>query len=159
MPGNRSLLTSLLAFARSLLLSAPPSTRSKGTAFETLSVEQGMPTAVICILQDRTGYLWFGRIGPYRYDGYNFVSYKHDPDDASSIVDNNANPMYEDKAGVLWVGSPFGLQKFDRTTGTFSHYTPYPPAELRSLAIAFRQFVKTETAYSGSGLPGSASIQ
>ena len=95
--------------------------------FETLSVDQGMPTTVTCILQDRTGYLWFGTYnGLYKYDGYGFVSYKHDLDDTSSIASNKVSTLYEDKDGVLWIGTYYGLVSFDRTTSTFKHYTPNP---------------------------------
>ncbi len=66
--------------------------------------------------------------GLYRYDGYNFISYKHDPDDTSSIADNSLFTLYEDKVGVLWIGSLLGLEKFDHASGAFRHYTPNPSA-------------------------------
>src|SRR4030067_3594251 len=95
--------------------------------FKDISVDEGMPTVTNYILQDRTGYLWFAtNSGLYKYDGYSFVSYKHDLDDTSSIIDNNLTTLYEDKAGVLWIGSWLGLEKFYRTTGIFTHYTPNP---------------------------------
>jgi signal transduction histidine kinase/ligand-binding sensor domain-containing protein len=95
--------------------------------FEEISLGEGIPTFVQCILQDRTGYLWFATwSGLYKYDGYTFVSHRHDPDDSSSIIDNTLSRLYEDRAGVLWIGSWHGLEKFNRMTGTFSHYTPNP---------------------------------
>jgi signal transduction histidine kinase/ligand-binding sensor domain-containing protein/DNA-binding response OmpR family regulator len=112
-----------------VLLSTSPRGYSQNSdlPFETLSVDQGMPTTVTCILQDNTGYLWFGTYGGlYRYDGYGFVSYKHNLGDTSSIVDSHVTALYEDKAGVLWIGTLLGLDKLDRTTGAFSHYTPNP---------------------------------
>jgi len=101
--------------------------QSQELTFEHLSVDQGMPTVTNCILQDKTGYLWFAtNSGLYKYDGYNFTSYKHDIDDSTSIIDNRLFVLYEDKKGVLWVGSMLGLEKFDRTLNTFIHYTPNP---------------------------------
>ncbi len=127
MPDNCPPLKTLLPLSLALVLSTASVHSQQGVlTFESLSVEEGMPTAVWSILQDRTGYLWFGSYsGLHRYDGYSFLSYKHDPDDTSS-VDRNVDPVYEDKKGGLWAGSPLGLQKFDPTTGTFSHYTPDP---------------------------------
>ncbi len=127
MSDDRSLLKTFLRLSLvPLFLSASSHSQQGNLAFETLSVDEGMPTTVMSILQDRTGYLWFGSYsGLHRYDGYSFVSYKHDPDDSSS-VDNNVVPLYEDKNGVLWAGSPLGLEKFDRTTGKFLHYMPDP---------------------------------
>ncbi len=128
MPESSSLLKILILL--SLVLAIPSAfvySQQQNLAFETLSVEHGMPTAVMCILQDGTGYLWFGTYGGlYRYDGYSFVSYKHDFDDSTSIADNRISTLYEDKAGVLWIGSSSGLERFDRTTGTFMHYAPNP---------------------------------
>jgi signal transduction histidine kinase/ligand-binding sensor domain-containing protein/DNA-binding response OmpR family regulator len=98
-------------------------------AFETLSVEQGAPIHVSCILQDETGFLWIGTwSGLCRYDGYSFMSYKHDPDDTSSIADNMLSTLYEDKSGVLWIGCRLGLDKLDKLSGTFKHYVPNPSA-------------------------------
>ena len=97
--------------------------------FENIPVGEGMPTAVNYILQDRIGYLWFAtNSGLYKYDGYSFVSYKHDITDTTSILDNTLSTLYEDKTGVLWIGSWVGLEKFDRTTNSFLHYTPNPSA-------------------------------
>jgi signal transduction histidine kinase/ligand-binding sensor domain-containing protein/DNA-binding response OmpR family regulator len=97
--------------------------------FETLPLDQGASTHVSWILQDRTGFIWVAAwSGLYMYDGYGFVSYKHDPDDTSSIANNGLSTIYEDKAGVLWLGSWSGLERFDRATGTFKHFTPNPQA-------------------------------
>jgi signal transduction histidine kinase/ligand-binding sensor domain-containing protein/DNA-binding response OmpR family regulator len=96
--------------------------------FEDVPVGEGIPTNVQHILQDRTGYLWFATwSGLYKHDGYNFVCYKHDRDDTTSLFDNTLNVLYEDRAGVLWIGSYLGLERFDPKSETFIHYNPNPP--------------------------------
>ena len=96
-------------------------------AFETLPLDQGASTHVSYVLQDRTGFIWIAAwSGLHMYDGYSFVSYKHDPDDTTSIAGNALSTLYEDKAGVMWIGSWLGLERFDRTTGKFRHFTPNP---------------------------------
>ena len=61
-----------------------------------------MPTSIQNILQDRIGYLWFATwSGLYKYDGYNFTSYKHDVEDTTSIRDNILFVVYEDKSGII----------------------------------------------------------
>src|SRR5215210_875542 len=47
--------------------------------FEHYSLKNGLRfTNVTNLLQDRKGYLWFGTYdGLNKYDGYNFVTYKH----------------------------------------------------------------------------------
>lgn len=62
--------------------------QTENIILEHFSVDQGMPTKVSCILQDNTGYLWFGTFsGLYKYDGYNFIPYRHDPADTTSIIE------------------------------------------------------------------------
>jgi len=97
--------------------------------FESLPIDQGASTHVSCILQDGTGFIWIAAwSGLYRYDGYSFVAYTHDPDDTTTIADNHLSTIYEDKGGALWVGSWLGLEELDQTTGTFRHFTPNPQA-------------------------------
>ena len=117
-------LTTLSVF---LIISSFVYSQPADSPFENFSVEKGMPTVVSCILQDRIGYLWFGtNSGLFKYDGYSFVSYKHDLEDSTSIIDNRLSVLYEDKKGEMWIGTYLGLEKFDRAMNTFIHYTPNP---------------------------------
>lgn len=53
-----------------------------------------------------------------------FVSFKHDPADSSSLSDNRVLSICEDKLGTLWIGtSGGGLNRFDRESGKFTHFT------------------------------------
>ncbi len=98
-----------------------------GLPFEDIPIEEGIPTNVQHILQDRTGYLWFATwSGLYKYDGYSFLSYKRDSDNSNKAFDNKMSVLYEDKDGIIWIGSPFGLDKFDPISEKFSHFTPNP---------------------------------
>ena len=103
--------------------------------FEHITIKDGFPdNDVTKILKDHLGFLWIGTgNGLVRYDGYNFVTYKHNPNNISSINNNLIFTIYEDKEGVLWVGTWYGLEKFNRTTETFIHYTPDPSADANNL--------------------------
>jgi signal transduction histidine kinase/ligand-binding sensor domain-containing protein/DNA-binding response OmpR family regulator len=110
-----------------VLVSPSVYSQQSDLAFETFSIDQGMPTNVRCIIQDKIGYLWFGTYnGLYKYDGYSLLSYRYDIDDTSSIGENLVFSLYEDKAGVLWAGTGVGLERFNRATSTFLHYVPNP---------------------------------
>ena len=130
MPDIRSVAKNLRMLSLMLMiLSTSVHSQQDNLAFETLSLGQGAPTHVSCILQDKTGFMWIGTwSGLYRCDGYSVISYKHDPDDTSSIADNMLSTLYVDKAGVLWIGSRLGLERLDQASGTFKHYTPNPSA-------------------------------
>ncbi len=102
-----------------LLLTLRMDAQSNRVAFERV----GGVVEVHCIYQDSRGFMWFGRLdGLARYDGYDFVVYQHDPRNPKSIADNSVWALGEDKFGVLWVGTGNGLDRFDRATGTFTHF-------------------------------------
>jgi signal transduction histidine kinase/ligand-binding sensor domain-containing protein len=79
---------------------------------------------VNCILQDSYGFMWFATDdGLNRYDGHDLVVYKNNPADARSLSHNRVWSLFEDSAGVLWVGTyGGGLNRLDRNTGQFTRY-------------------------------------
>jgi ligand-binding sensor domain-containing protein/signal transduction histidine kinase len=76
------------------------------------------------IVQDKQGYMWFGsKKGLYRYDGYNFISYKNDPLTLNSLGNNSLECLAMDSSGILWIGSfGGGLDRFDPITERFTHF-------------------------------------
>lgn len=104
--------------------------------FERLSIKEGLSqSGVTCILQDSLGYLWFGTgDGLNIYNGYEFEVLRHSPENPRSLSDNSITSLHEDSMGILWVGTfSGGLNKFDRETHEFFHYT-YNPENLKSLS-------------------------
>ena len=100
------------------------SAQNNDIKFEHLSLEQGLSqSAVICLLQDSRGFMWFGtEDGLSKYDGYDFVVYRHDPQDPQSLSDNFVESIYEDQSQVLWIGTRGGgLNQFDREKETFTY--------------------------------------
>jgi ligand-binding sensor domain-containing protein/signal transduction histidine kinase len=109
-----------------LLINLPPTTDFK---FTHLGLEDGLSqSAVGVILQDSRGFMWFGtQDGLNRYDGYNFVVYRNDPNELTSLGGNQIRAIVEDSSGVLWVGtSGGGLNKYDPNTDTFVRYMHDP---------------------------------
>src|SRR4029450_12610010 len=114
----RCLLASLVLSA-----SVPGTLRAgPGATFARLAVEQGLSqNTVQVILQDATGFLWFGTDeGLNRYDGYVVRIFKHDPSRPGSLPDNTITALLEDQAGRLWVGAHRGLSLFERRSETFT---------------------------------------
>jgi signal transduction histidine kinase/ligand-binding sensor domain-containing protein/DNA-binding response OmpR family regulator len=98
--------------------------------FELLSKEKGLEDGTIfCITQDSKGFLWVGggESGLYRYDGYNFKLFHHNPDDPNSLNCNIIYAICEDSSGIIWIGTyGGGLNKFNMKTETFTHYLHQP---------------------------------
>lgn len=94
--------------------------------FEHLSVQQGLSNNdVICIYQDREGFMWFGTAnGLNRYDGYNFTVFKPDPTDPEhSLQHFQITSIHEDRTGQLWVTTyGGGLNLVDKRTGKITAY-------------------------------------
>lgn len=110
-------------FAQNILQPSPV----KG---ELLGVKQGLSQGMInCIYQDKEGYLWIStKDGLNRYDGYNIITYRNNPNDPYSLPDNYCNATVEDDKGNFWVGTNTrGLFLFDKTTERF-----YPVAAINS---------------------------
>ena len=82
-----------------------------------------------CIYQDKEGYLWIStKDGLNRYDGYNIITYRNNPNDPYSLPDNYCNTTVEDDKGNFFVGTNTrGLFLFDKSTERF-----YPVAAINS---------------------------
>jgi signal transduction histidine kinase/ligand-binding sensor domain-containing protein/CheY-like chemotaxis protein len=69
--------------------------------------------------------MWFATDeGLNKYDGYTFISYKHDTEHPKSIDDNLVRDVIEDHSGNIWAATTSGLNKFNRKEDTFSRYSP-----------------------------------
>ncbi|MGD8623464.1 MAG: two-component regulator propeller domain-containing protein [Anaerolineae bacterium] len=110
--------------------------RDNSLAFQRISLAQGLSQSVVTAIQrDELGFMWFGtQDGLNRYDGYEFVVYKHDPAEANSLANNFVSALLYDPDGTLWIGTNGGgLDRFDPRTGQFTHYRQ-DPADPDSLA-------------------------
>jgi signal transduction histidine kinase/ligand-binding sensor domain-containing protein len=118
--------------------------------FEHLSTAQGLSqSTVLCILQDRQGFMWFGtQDGLNRYDGYEFRIYRHVETEPGSLRDNYILSLFEDRAGTLWVGTnKGGLNRYDPQTEQFTAYVN-DPRDPESLSLnAVTSIVEDQAGY------------
>ncbi len=92
---------------------------------EHIGTQQGLSQVnVSAIIQDSKGFIWVGtRDGLNRYDGYKFITYRHDTNDPYSISANFVQDVVEDKNGNLWIATQSGgLNMYDRKTDRFYRY-------------------------------------
>ena len=77
------------------------------------------------ILEAANGDIWIVTLGDglarYVPGDDSFVTYTHDPGDATSLCNDTVNTIFEDKKGTLWVGTECGMDRFEKTTGKFLH--------------------------------------
>lgn len=77
---------------------------------------------VRAIVQDSIGFIWIASKGLYRYDGYTFKHYVHDPADSSSIRSNDIRSLFSDRNCNLWISTPGGLSRYLYTSDSFYYY-------------------------------------
>ncbi len=88
------------------------------------TVDDGLSqNEVTSILRDRLGFMWFAtRGGLNRFDGSNFTHFKPNPYDANSLSNPSIETIYEDKNGIIWIGTKSGgLCKYDTHKEKFTH--------------------------------------
>jgi diguanylate cyclase (GGDEF)-like protein len=113
----------VLSAAIALILAFAPPAAAKNLRFARLSLEQGLSQNNInAILQDRNGLMWFGtQDGLNRFDGYRFVTFKHDPHVPESLSNDWIWALHEDREGTLWIGTDGGgLNRLDADSETFT---------------------------------------
>lgn len=76
------------------------------------------------IFKDSTGKVWIGtwEQGVYIINGVSISNFKHNENDPTSISSNFARNFCEDKDGNIWIGTFNGLNKFNASNNTFTHY-------------------------------------
>ncbi len=97
--------------------------------FTHLTVSDGLShNTITALLQDRRGFVWIGtQDGLTRFDGYEFVIYRYEPDNPNSLSYNHVRALVEDTTGALWIATHGGgLTRFDPETATFTRYQHVP---------------------------------
>lgn len=118
----------LLALAVGMGQAAAPSADRPGEppiSFRRLDMSHGLSfNSVMCLLEDSRGMLWVGtREGLNRYDGYQFETFRHSPNDTLSLSNSHINVIYESPTTGIWVGTANGLNHYDPASRGFRSYS------------------------------------
>jgi ligand-binding sensor domain-containing protein len=115
-----------LAAAMSLLMSFTHVcfSQTANYHFTSISSKDGLSSnTVTAILKDHYGFVWFGtEDGLTRFDGLNYIVYRHNVKDSTSLKSSEITSLFEDNIGRLWVGTSGSLHLFDRKRNCFHHY-------------------------------------
>ncbi|MCB0224780.1 MAG: response regulator, partial [Anaerolineae bacterium] len=95
------------------------------------------PTRINRLLMNETGSIWVtSRDGLFVFNPHSekfTQAYSHDPTDPDSLSDDRTTALYQDKGGVVWIGTTAnGLNLFNPRQLRFAHYrhNPNNPASL-----------------------------
>lgn len=117
-----------LKFASILLIitfSSNLFSQNQNILFKKLTVEDGLSQSnVNCIFQDSKGFIWIGtQDGLNKYNGYEFLVYKNNPKDSTTISGNRIIDIVEDSTGLIWIATHGnGLNAYDRKKDRFIQY-------------------------------------
>ena len=88
--------------------------------YKQISLKDGLPSTVRCILTDEQGFVWIGtRSGLGRYDGHELKKYVHQADDPHSIPHNFIYQMIEDEQNNIWILTDKGVARYQRQSDDF----------------------------------------
>lgn len=92
--------------------------------FHQLTSLEGLSSNnIYSILQDKSGFLWFGTAnGVSRYDGYVFENIKTVYSSKDTFQISIVRDLYEDSSGVIWICTEkTGLIEYQKNSKQFSH--------------------------------------
>jgi signal transduction histidine kinase/ligand-binding sensor domain-containing protein/DNA-binding response OmpR family regulator len=122
----RCLLLSGFALGLTMKTEGQQAMEPSNIRFGVISSQQGLSqSSVFSLAQDQHGFIWIGtRDGLNRFDGYNFVTYKIDPQDTGSISNNEITVIHADRHGDIWIGTRGGgLNKYIPSTNRFVRFS------------------------------------
>lgn len=88
--------------------------------------------AFVSLYLDSQGDLWAGTWGSGLFhlyldtldgDQVEYEHFVHDADEDTSLSDDSIWTIHEDRDGILWFGTQVGVNRYDPSTGSFSHLT------------------------------------
>ncbi|MBE0369483.1 ATP-binding protein [Pseudoalteromonas aurantia] len=127
-----------MALVCALLLTTYAFGLQKGSNYapkiENISTYNGLTNPQIyAVTKDHQGFMWFGSAdGILRYDGYQFTSFKHDPEYAASLSANSVGVLLFDSKRQLWAGTWGGGLNLFKGKRDFQHFK-YDPNNPNSL--------------------------
>ena len=90
--------------------------QSEPYTFGHLDKSNGIASMLVgSVAQDTSGFLWLATSnGLQRYDGYHFVTYRHDADDPYSLPSDLIEGVLCDKQNTVWIITvPFAVYRLD----------------------------------------------
>lgn len=111
--------------------------------FKILDTSNGLPdNTVKCFTQDSRGFMWLGTFnGLCRFDGAEFVIYRHDKNTSNSIVDNHVEALLS-VGDYLWVGTTNGLSCYSQKEDLFYDCVYLSPSgEKKRIDVAIRNII------------------
>lgn len=94
------------------------------------------------IAESKNGNIWIATSGGglclFDRNNENFIRYRHNSNNPFSLASDVLQTVIEDKAGIVWIGTDKGLDRFDPAKNKFEHFVPDPEDEKSISDFAIR---------------------
>lgn len=118
----RHLILSAILTACCILFPSHDSRASSSTYIKT-NMDGLSSSSITCISQDSLGRLWVGTWdGLNVYDSNEFWVWMHDPADSNSISNNTIRSIIEQKDGIMWIATDYGINRLDAKTARIDRF-------------------------------------
>lgn len=110
--------------------------------FRFNNIKEGIgKTGVTNMIQDHYGFIWIGTYGTglYRFDGIDFLSYKHRLKDPTSLSNSRIKSSYLDSKNRLWFGTENGLNLYNREQNQFKRIALDPKNSDREFILSLEE--------------------
>ncbi len=106
------------------MLSHAVARENSNYSFKHYNINNGLSqNTVHCILQDKTGFMWFGtKDGLNRFDGTSFKVFKFSLE--GELRNNVFHHILEDEKGNIWVATEGGIYIYDPRLEEFKRFNP-----------------------------------
>ena len=93
--------------------------------FRSLNTENGLSqNTVLSILQDQTGFMWFGtKDGLNKYDGNKITVYRQNENQSHCLGNNTIWSLLELPDGTIWAGTDRGIYIYNPCTDGFHFFS------------------------------------
>ena len=98
--------------------------RAEHYYYKQISLKEGLPSNVRCILRDEQGFIWIGtKAGLGKFDGHQLKRYKHQANDPHSLLHNLIYQIAEDKQHNIWILTEKGIARYQQQSNNFTFPT------------------------------------
>ncbi|MFS4483902.1 two-component regulator propeller domain-containing protein [Hyunsoonleella sp. 2307UL5-6] len=134
-------MKSSLKSAILILLSFSLFIKAQSKKLDFVNIKKGESNvAVTTIIQDNYGFIWLGTagVGLNRFDGIDYINYKHSLTDSTSISSSNIYCSIIDNQNRLWFGTEEGLNLYNRDLDQFIRVPIYDSKTKQEQKVSIR---------------------
>ncbi len=92
--------------------------------FKHYTIEDGLSQGTVnCLIKSKDGTLWIGTDdGLNHFDGHQFIIYRNESNNSTSLSDNTVKSLAWDNQDNLWIATANGVSRYNHRTDDFTNF-------------------------------------